>query len=35
MVNFTAGDMQWSDQGHLLKNKVSVCGGAIVIKEHQ
>ena len=34
MVSLTFGDLERSDQGHLLKNKVSVRDSAIVTIEH-
>ena len=34
VVSLTFGDLERSDQGHLLKNKVSVRDSAIVTIEH-
>ena len=34
MISLTFGDLERSDQGHLLKNRVSVRDSAIVTEEH-
>ena len=34
IISLTFGDLERSDQDHLLKNKVSVRDSAIVTKEH-
>ena len=34
MISSTFGDLERLDQGHLLKNRLSVRDSAIVTKEH-
>ena len=34
IISLTVGDLERSDQGHLLKNRVSVRDSAIVTGEH-